>query len=155
MRTEALLFGGVAVFFAAAASLYGWWSATDPAGTAALAIAFLMAAVISFFCAIQYRRQGQRSQDRPTAEVADESGTLGFFSPDSLWPLFTALGFTTVCAGVVFGLWLFLIGVGVLARGVLGMVFQYAGPHLTEAQSAHSSTTAADAPPAHDASSQG
>ncbi|MDQ0777921.1 heme/copper-type cytochrome/quinol oxidase subunit 2 [Streptomyces aurantiacus] len=125
MKVEALLFGGVAVFFAGAAALYGWWSA-DPAGTAALVVAFLMAAVVSFFCATQYRRGGRRPQDRTDAEVADGSGPLEFFPAQSPWPLITALGFAVLCTGVVYGLWLFLIGVGVLARGVLGMVFQYA-----------------------------
>ncbi|WP_413804669.1 cytochrome c oxidase subunit 4 [Streptomyces sp. OE57] len=125
MRVEAFLFGGVAAFFAGAAVLYGWWSG-DPAGTAALVVAFLMGALVSFFCAVQYRRRGRRPQDRRDAEVADAGGPLGFFPAKSPWPLITALGFAIVSAGVVYGLWLFLIGVGVLARGVLGMVFQYA-----------------------------
>lgn len=125
MKVEAMLFGGVAVFFGGAAVLYGWWS-RDPAGTAALVIAFLMGAVVCFFCAVQYRRKGRRPQDRSDAEVADAAGPVEFFPAKSPWPLITALGFAITCTGVVYGLWLFLIGAGVLARGVLGMVFQYA-----------------------------
>ncbi|MEU9396715.1 cytochrome c oxidase subunit 4 [Streptomyces sp. NPDC048324] len=126
MKVEAVLFGGVAVFFGGSAALYGWWSGGDPAGTAALVIAFLMAALVSFFCAVQYRRRGRRPQDRPEAEVADAAGPVEFFPAASPWPLVTALGFAITCTGVVYGLWLFLIGFGVLARGVVGMVFQYA-----------------------------
>ncbi|GAA3837675.1 aa3-type cytochrome oxidase subunit IV [Streptomyces chiangmaiensis] len=125
MKIEALLFGGVAVFFAGTAALYGAWSG-EPAGTAALIVAFGMAGVISFFCAVQYRRRGRRPQDRADAEVADAAGPLEFFPPHSPWPVVTALGFAVAALGVVYGLWLFLIGVGVLAWGVLGMVFQYA-----------------------------
>ncbi|MGW2074014.1 aa3-type cytochrome oxidase subunit IV [Streptomyces sp. NPDC001953] len=125
MKVEALLFGGVALFFAAAAALYGAWSG-EPAGTAVLIVAFGMAAVVSFFCAVQYRRRGRRPQDRTDAEVADAAGPLEFFPPHSPWPLVTALGFSIAALGVVYGLWLFLIGAGVLARAVLGMVFQYA-----------------------------
>lgn len=125
MKVEALLFGGVAAFFACAAAGYGWWS-RDPAGTSALAVACLMAALVSFFCAVQYRRRGRRPQDRRDAEVADASGPLEFFPPKSPWPLITAFGFALTAMGVVYGLWLFLIGFGVLARGVVGMVFQYA-----------------------------
>ncbi|MDQ0906677.1 hypothetical protein QFZ22_002662 [Streptomyces canus] len=125
MKVEALLFGGVAAFFGGAAALYGWWS-RDPAGTAALVVAFLMGALVSFFCAVQYRRKGRRPQDRTDAEVADAAGPLEFFPPKSPWPIVTALGFAIASTGVVYGLWLFLIGFGVLARGVLGMVFQYA-----------------------------
>jgi hypothetical protein len=125
MKVEALLFGGVAAFFAGSAALYGWWS-RDPAGTAALVVAFLMGALVSFFCAVQYRRKGRRPQDRTDAEVVDAAGPLEFFPPKSPWPIVTALGFAIASTGVVYGLWLFLIGFGVLARGVLGMVFQYA-----------------------------
>lgn len=125
MKAEAFLFGGVAAFFAAAAVLYGWWSG-DPTGTAALVVASLMGALVCFFCAVQYRRKGRRPQDRRDAEVADGSGPLEFFPAKSPWPIVTALGFAIMATGVVYGLWLFLIGVGVLARGVLGLVFQYA-----------------------------
>ncbi|MFE9096803.1 cytochrome c oxidase subunit 4 [Streptomyces sp. NPDC007264] len=125
MKIEALLFGGVALFFGASAALYGVWSG-EPAGTAVLIIAFGMAALVSFFCAVQYRRRGRRPQDRTDAEVADGSGPLEFFPAHSSWPVITALGFAVAALGVVYGLWLFLIGVGVLGRGVLGMAFQYA-----------------------------
>ncbi|MER5427877.1 cytochrome c oxidase subunit 4 [Streptomyces sp. NPDC002588] len=126
MRTESLLFGGVAAFFAGTAVFYGFWAHWDPAGTAALIVAFLMASVISFFCAMNHRRKGLRPQDRPDAEVAEGAGPLEFFPPDSRWPVVTAAGFAVTATGVVYGLWLFLIGVGVLGAGVFGMVFQYA-----------------------------
>jgi hypothetical protein len=125
MKVEALLFGGVAVFFGAVAALYGVWSRADPAGTAALIVAFGMAALVSFFCATNYVRRGPRPQDRTEAEVADSAGPLEFFPPHSPWPIVTALGSAVAATGVVFGLWLFLIGFGVLARGVAGLVFQY------------------------------
>jgi hypothetical protein len=75
---------------------------------------------------VHYRRHGQRPQDRRDADVADASGPVEFFPPKSPWPIITALGFAITATGVIYGLWLFLIGFGVLARGVVGMVFQYA-----------------------------
>jgi hypothetical protein len=125
MKAEALLFGGVALFFGATAAVYGVWS-QDPTGTAALVVAFGMASLVSFFCLIQYRRRGSRAQDRTEAEVADGAGPVAFFPDESLWPIVTAFGFAVAASGVVYGLWLFLIGLGILARGVFGMVFQYA-----------------------------
>ncbi|MFJ9817542.1 cytochrome c oxidase subunit 4 [Streptomyces sp. NPDC101151] len=125
MKAEAMLFGGVALFFGGAAALYGVWS-QDETGTTALVVAFGMAALVSFFCLIQYRRRGTRPQDRTDADVADGAGPVAFFPDESLWPIVTGLGFAVTATGVVYGLWLFLIGLGVLARGVFGMVFQYA-----------------------------
>ena len=127
MLTEALLFCGVALFFGGTAVLYGVWAHADPAGTAALVVATLMAALVAFFCAMNYRRRGRRPQDRGDAEVADGAGPLEFFPPSSRWPIVTAAGFAVAATGVVYGLWLFLIGAGVLGAGVFGMVFQYAG----------------------------
>jgi hypothetical protein len=125
VKAEALLFGGVALFFGGSAALYGVWS-RDETGTVALVVACAMAALVAFFCLIQYRRRGARAQDRTAAEVADAAGPVAFFPDRSGWPVVTALGFSVAATGVVFGLWLFLIGLGILAGGVLGMVFQYA-----------------------------
>lgn len=125
MRTEAVLFTGVAAFFAVTGAAYGWLSA-DPAGTCALGLAALMAALVAFFLGVQYRRRGRRPQDRSDAEVADAAGPVEFFPPHSPWPITVAAGFTLVCLGVVYGLWLFLLGLGLLSHGVCGMVLQYA-----------------------------
>jgi hypothetical protein len=128
MRTEAELFGGVTVFFAVTAAGYGWAS-EDPAGTAVLAVAFVMAALVTFYLAVQYRKRGRRAQDRGDAEVADTAGPLDFFPPDSAWPITVAGGFCLMALGVVFGVWLLLMGLGVLGMGVYGMVFEHAGRH--------------------------
>ncbi|MBD0842185.1 cytochrome c oxidase subunit 4 [Streptomyces sp. TRM68416] len=126
MRTESRLFAGVAVFFLVTAVGYGWRS-REPAGTAVLALAFLMAALVAFFLHTQYRKRGLRAQDRKDAEVVDTSGPLDFFPPHSPWPVVTALGSVLLALGIVYGLWLALLGLGVLALGVFGLVFQYAG----------------------------
>ncbi|MGX4694048.1 aa3-type cytochrome oxidase subunit IV [Streptomyces sp. JNUCC 63] len=127
MRTEARLFIGVAVFFGVAAVGHGWWSRTEPAGTAALAVTGLMAALVAFFLYAQARRRGPRAQDRSDTEVVDTAGPLDFFSPHSPWPITVASGAVLLALGVVFGLWLALIGFGLLGYGVLGLVFQHAG----------------------------
>ncbi|WP_217140040.1 cytochrome c oxidase subunit 4 [Streptomyces sp. AC627_RSS907] len=126
MRTEARLFTGVAAFFAVTAAGYGWFSA-EPAGTVALAVSFLMASLVAFFLHVQHRRRGPRAQDLPDAEVVDAAGPLDFFPPHSPWPVTAALGAVVLAVGVVYGLWLVLIGFGVLALAVCGLVFQYAG----------------------------
>jgi hypothetical protein len=126
VRTEAYLFAGVSAFFGLETIAYAWWSDADPAGTAALTVSFVMAALVAFFLAVQYRRKGVRPEDRKSGEVRERAGRVDFFPPRSGWPPVAAAGTTVSALGVVFGLWLFLIGLGVVALGVGGFVFQYA-----------------------------
>ncbi|OEU89099.1 cytochrome c oxidase subunit 4 [Streptomyces oceani] len=125
MRSEAFLFAGVSLFFAVVAVVYGWY-APDPAGTTALALSCLMSAMISFFCWTRYARGGLRAQDRKQALIHETTGRLDFFPPRSHAPVVTALACAVLGTGVIYGLWLFLIGVGLLALGVYGFVFEYA-----------------------------
>ncbi|MEU0400576.1 cytochrome c oxidase subunit 4 [Streptomyces sp. NPDC006197] len=126
MKSEAYLFAGVAVFFLVTDVAYAWF-AREPAGIAALSVSFLMAAVIAFFSLVNYRRKGMRPEDRPDAEIQERGGRVDFFPPHSRHPVVTATGAAIVAYGLVFGVWLALIGLGVLLLGVFGMVFQYAG----------------------------
>jgi hypothetical protein len=126
MKIEACLFGAVAAFFLVTGIGYGWWSHEEPAGTAALAVAFIMSSLLCFFFTHNYRHNGQRPEDRKDAAVADRAGPLDFFPARSFYPPLLAAGAAISALGIVFGLWLFLIGFGILAAGVGGMVFQYA-----------------------------
>ncbi|MFJ9412988.1 MULTISPECIES: cytochrome c oxidase subunit 4 [unclassified Streptomyces] len=125
MKIETYLFGGVALFFAVTSFGYAWWSDREPAGTAALIFAFIMSSLVCFFFFMQHRRRGTRPEDHKDAEVQQRSGPLDFFPPHSGYPLLTAVGFTVAALGVVYGAWLFLIGVGLLGSGVFGFVFQF------------------------------
>ncbi|WP_255951455.1 aa3-type cytochrome oxidase subunit IV [Streptomyces odontomachi] len=124
MKAEAYLFAGVAGFFLVTDAIYAFWS-REPAGTAALTVSFLMASVISFFFTRSYQRLGSRPEDHKTSEVAERAGPLDFFPPRSPYPVATAFGVALAALGVVHGLWLSLIGMGVLTCGVGGMVFEY------------------------------
>ncbi|WP_282693314.1 cytochrome c oxidase subunit 4 [Streptomyces sp. CC208A] len=126
MRTEAVVFAGVAAFFLATDVLYAVWS-REPAGTAALTVSFLMALLVCLFFARNHRVNGLRPEDRKDGEVRERSGPLDFFPPHSAWPVLTAVGAGVLALGVIYGLWLALIGLGALAAGVAGLVFQYAG----------------------------
>ncbi|OAH12620.1 aa3-type cytochrome oxidase subunit IV [Streptomyces jeddahensis] len=124
MKTEAQLFAGVAGFFFVTGLGYGWF-AQDPAGTAALTVSFLMSGLIALFFTRKYRLGGKRPEDRRRGEVAERVGALDFFPPRSAYPPVTALGAAVAALGVVYGLWLFVIGMGVLGAGVVGLVFEY------------------------------
>ncbi|WP_149181521.1 cytochrome c oxidase subunit 4 [Streptomyces sp. TRM49041] len=126
MRSEAYLFAGVAAFFLVTDAAYIWF-AREPVGIAALTVSFLMSALIAFFCAVNYRRKGERPEDRPDSEVRERGGVIDFFPPHSGYPPVVALGVTVLAIGVVFGLWLAVIGFGIMAGAVVGMVFQFSG----------------------------
>lgn len=125
MKREGWLFAGMALFFGVTGLIY-WIFSQEPAGTTVLAIAFLMSSLVAFFFQVQYRKGGLRPQDRGEGEIVDTAGPLGFFPPRSYWPAATALGLSLLALGVVFALWLALVGLGLLAGAVFGFVFQYA-----------------------------
>ncbi|MFF9024812.1 aa3-type cytochrome oxidase subunit IV [Streptomyces eurythermus] len=124
MKAETALFAGVSFFFATCATVYGWLS-REPAGTAALVIACLMSALVALFLWRQHEKAGPLPQDRKDAAVHQTVGPVAFFPPRSAYPPLAALGTALLGAGVVYGLWLFLLGAGILAPGVWGFVFQY------------------------------
>lgn len=124
MKAECILFSGVALFFAATGGVYVAYS-RDPAGVAALIISFLMSGVIAFYFGVQYSRHGRRLEDRKDSEVREMAGPLAFFPPRSYYPVLAAAGVALTGLGVVYGLWLFLIGLGAVAPGIAGFVFQY------------------------------
>ncbi|MFB7462037.1 cytochrome c oxidase subunit 4 [Streptomyces sp. NPDC056224] len=126
MKGEAWLFTGTALFFAATTLVYGWFS-REPAGTAALCVSFVMSGLVSAFLWRQYRRGGRRPEDHGEAEVREAGGRRVFFPARSHFPVLAAAGSALIALGVVQGLWLCLIGFGVLLPGILGFAFQSLG----------------------------
>jgi len=124
MKVEAKVIGVVALFFGAVSPIY-WFLSTDPTGTVALVMTALLAALLGFFLAVVSRQIPDRPEDLGQAEVADGAGELGFFPPYSWWPLTCALALGTCVMGVIFGWWLFIIGVGAGALALTGFVFEY------------------------------
>ncbi|MBA2532866.1 MAG: cytochrome c oxidase subunit 4 [Nocardioidaceae bacterium] len=124
MKVEANVIGAVALFFGVVTPIY-WLLSTDPTGTAALVMTTLLAALLGFFLAVVSRQIPDRPEDLGAAEVADGAGELGFFPPYSWWPLSCALALGTCVLGVIFGWWLFIIGVGVGSLTLTGFVFEY------------------------------
>ncbi|MFC5910606.1 cytochrome c oxidase subunit 4 [Streptacidiphilus monticola] len=124
MRSEALLWTGVAFFFAVCDGIY-LALAHENAGKAALTVALLMSSLVAAFLWINYGRRGARAQDRPAVPVSETAGPLEFFPPSSGYPVITAAGVAFTALAPVFEPWLALVGLGLLAAGVGGFVFQY------------------------------
>ncbi|MCZ4121647.1 cytochrome c oxidase subunit 4 [Streptomyces sp. H39-S7] len=124
MRVQGKMFLGLAVFILASAIVYGYWS-KEPAGTTALFLAFGLSVMIGFYLAFTARRADTGAQDREDADVADDAGEVGFFSPHSWQPLSLAIGGALAFLGVVFGWWLLYFSAPMLLIGLYGWVFEY------------------------------
>ena len=66
--------------------------------------------------------------DNIDAEIADDAGELGFYSPHSWWPLPVALSTCAAGMGLIIGWWLTVIAIGSLIISVIGFVTEYEKP---------------------------
>jgi len=124
VKIEAGVIGIVAVFFGVVSPVY-WLLSSDPAGTSALVMTTLLAALIAFFLAVVAKQVPARPEDDKEAEVSDGAGELGFFPPYSWWPLWCAMALGVCVLGVIFGWWLLIIGAGIGIVTLCGYIFEY------------------------------
>jgi hypothetical protein len=129
VKVEAWIFGIVTLFMLVVAPVY-WFMSEDPTGTTALIMTFLLALLVSFYLGVTGRRMDPRPEDRKEAEIVEGAGELGFFPPYSWWPLWCGLTLAVCVLGVVFGWWLFIIGVGFGIITLSGFILEfYRGDH--------------------------
>jgi hypothetical protein len=129
VKAEAWIFGFNAAFFALVTPTY-WFLSEDPTGTAALIMTTLLAALVTFYLGFHANKMDSRPEDRLEADVVEGAGELGFFPPYSWWPLWCASALAVCVLGVVFGWWLFIIGLGAGSIALIGWVFEfYRGEH--------------------------
>ena len=124
MKIEGYLFGFYAVFLVPVTIVYGLLSG-DWTGTTCLVLSIGLAFMIAWYLLFTARRMEARPEDRPDAEVSEGAGEIGFFAPHSWWPIALAAAFTTTTLGLVIGPFLVVIGVGMLAVTVMGLLFEY------------------------------
>ncbi len=128
MKIEGSLFIGCAVFFGCVDIVY-WYFSKDPTGTTALALAVGLAFLTGFYVLFTGRRLPPRPEDNARGEISEGTGELGFFSPNSWWPLFVGMAAATAALGAAIGWWLFLIGLLSLVFATIGFVFEYYRGH--------------------------
>ena len=124
MKVEAWIFGALAIFFGIVTPIY-WFMSRDPTGTAALIMSFLLVLMIAAYLGLVARRIDPRPEDKKEGEIAEGAGELGFFPPQSIWPLWCAVALCFVALGPVFGWWLMLIGFAFGGLAITGLVYEY------------------------------
>ena len=125
MKAESYLFGGVAVFFLTTGVGYGWWSGREPAGTAALTVAFIMSSLICFLFAAQLPAPRRQAGGPTPAEIAERAGPVDFFPARSPYPVLTATGAAVGCPRHRLRTVAVHPGLRRAGAGVGGLAFQY------------------------------
>jgi hypothetical protein len=124
VKVQGRMFLWLSVFILVMAIVYGLWS-KEAAGTTALFMAFGLSVMVGFYLAFTARRADTGAQDRDDAEVSDDAGEIGFFSPHSWQPLSLAFGAALAFLGVIFGWWLLYFSLPIIFVGLYGWVFEY------------------------------
>jgi hypothetical protein len=124
MKVEGLLFLVGFVFYAAVAMIY-WYLSRDEVGTTAVALTGALAFLIAFYALYTSKRVYPRPEDRLDAEIDEADPEYGFYSPHSWWPLAVAFGAMVIVFGLIFAVWLIVMGVALLVVALVGWLFEY------------------------------
>jgi hypothetical protein len=124
VKLEGGLFAGGAVFFVVVAGIY-WYLSGDPIGTTALALSGGLAFLVGFYVLYTSKRVYPRPEDRLDGEIDEADPEYGFFSPHSWWPFFVGLTSFIVVLGLIFAVWLLVLGVVLLVLSLIGWLFEY------------------------------
>lgn len=124
MKVEGLIFLVVGVFFWVVDLIYLLWSGYEWVGTAGLFLCGALGFLIAGFLLYTSRRMDPRPEDRNDADISEGAGEIGHFSPLSYWPIGVAFAVGIVCLGVVFGWWLFVIGLALTLLMATGFVME-------------------------------
>ncbi len=124
MKIEGALFAIGTAFFGVVAAAY-WFITKEIVGTTALALTGGLAFLVAFYLLFTARRVGTRPEDDPLAVIEDAEPDYGFFSPHSWWPIAVAIATGITIFGLVFAVWLLILGIGLLMLTLVGFVFEY------------------------------
>ena len=128
MKANWKLFTFLSVFYVIMTVIY-WAVGGEPVGITGMILAACLAGMVGFYLWFTQKRIGTDiPSDNDDAEIADDAGELGFYSPHSWWPLPVALSATALGLGLIIGWWLVLIALGTLVLSIIGMVTEYEKP---------------------------
>jgi Cytochrome c oxidase subunit IV len=128
MKANWKLFSLLAIFYVIMTVIY-WFVGGEPVGITGMLLSACLAGMVGFYLWFTQKRIGSAiPSDNDDAEIADDAGELGFYSPHSWWPLPVALSATALSLGLIIGWWLVLIALGALVMSIIGMVTEYEKP---------------------------
>ena len=122
MKVEWRLFVGGGLLMALNAAIYVLLT-SEEAGATMMTLSFVALLFVGAYIALQARRHGTRPEDQAEPEP-DEGADVGYFPSSSIWPFVAACGVTVMAVGLVFGMWLTLIGGLLLGTATLGYALE-------------------------------
>ena len=128
MKANWKLFTFLSVFYVIMTVIY-WAVGGEPVGITGMVLAACLAGMVGFYLWFTQKRIGfDIPSDNLEAEIADDAGELGFYSPHSWWPLPVAVSATVMGLSLVIGWWLTLIAFAALIVSIIGFVTEYEKP---------------------------
>ena len=128
MKANWKLFVGLSIFYVIMAVVY-YVVGGEAVGITGMILAACLAGMVGFYVWFTQKRIGfDIPSDDLNAEIADDAGELGFYSPHSWWPLPVALSATAMGLGLIIGWWLTLIALGALVISIIGTLTEYLKP---------------------------
>ena len=124
MKVEGRIFMLAVAFFLPVSFIY-WYFSRDPIGTTALALCGALAFLVGFYVLYTAKRVYPRPEDRLDADIDEADPEYGFFSPHSWWPLPVAFGSFVIALGLIFAVWVIVLGVFILMLALIGWMFEY------------------------------
>jgi hypothetical protein len=126
MKLESFIFLGVSLFFVLIGVVY-WFTSYEDTGTTLLAGAALLGVLAGGYLLRQSRRIAPRPEDRADATLADGAGEVRQFPGPSVWPFVLAFGATVLGTGLVFGVWVVILGISIFFLAAVGYVAESRG----------------------------
>ncbi len=124
MRSGGYLFLYGSLFYFLISAIY-FIISKDPVGTTALVLTGGLAILIAFYLLFTVRRIGYQPEDNFEALQEEAPADYGFYSPHSWWPMIVAAATAITFVGLIFAVWIFLFGLGLVLFSVFGWLFEY------------------------------
>ncbi|APT92204.1 cytochrome C oxidase [Corynebacterium phocae] len=139
MRAGSNVFYGIATYLIVAEIVYifgvnyvrddGYLYVAEWVGIVSMALAAIMALMLAAYLQLTDSKTDLAPEDWEEAETEDGAGILGFFSPNSIWPLAMTGAIAVLGLGIIYlYYWMIATGAVLLVIAVGGLCLQYGLP---------------------------
>lgn len=130
MKSNIAVLVVLAAFFTLSAIAYVilsniYWGYMEPIGTIVIGLLVPLTLFIAYYLYAADKRTSLLPEDNLNAEISDDSGEVGFFSPWSWWPLILGAALAFVFLSLAVGWWLTYFAIPFAIVATIGFVFEY------------------------------